>query len=339
MKVNELRVKLKDKKKAEIEQLFVEVYKQIPKKVREGKEIDQLINNPDAFKKARKNTKQSTKNLDFTNVDKEVRLFIKNAYDQNYFTPNRMIPKKERSNWRFTAKRLVNQLMELSGQEEHVKACTSLMEELYKLFCYASGHYVFTSQEPFHTINSSQPQFFKQVVMMKKRVDEPREWIHDSLRLMLDNGTDRDTPSEFLSEALLEALTNAPLKEEAVKIADNLLQEKEATVRKINVHHKEAENYDKEDYINHLVETIFMIQSALGEYQAAVRYFNKHYIESITREIRLYVLLRLVMRYQRVEDWMSVYEKAIKRRINPRDSLKKAYEHIKRTGEFPRFIG
>ncbi|WP_088049431.1 hypothetical protein [Virgibacillus dakarensis] len=339
MKVNELRTILKERKKDELAYLIVEMYKQIPKKVREGKELDELIQDPDAFKKARKGTKQYVKNLDFASVEREVRSFIKNAREQNYIAPNRIIPKKERSNWRFTAKRLIEQVMEISNQDKHAKVSTSLMEDLYKLFCYASGHYVFASDEPFYTIKIPQPEFLKRVVMMKKRVDEPKKWIPESLSLMLDYDLDPVEVTASLSEAFFETLDNAPLKEEVVKQADHLLQKKESTRRNVDDFHKTPKDYDKEFYIDHVVELIFIIQSSLGEYKEAIRYYHKHYSRHDTSEIRLYVLLQMVMRYQRVEDWIREYEKAVKKRIKPRDSLKKAYEYMKQTNEFPSYIG
>lgn len=338
MKVGELRTTLKNRKKDELEQLIVEMYKQFPKKMRETKEIDQLVQNPDWLKNKKKNANQSSKTLDITSVETEVRKFLKDAYAQNYIAPNRIIPKKERSNWRFTAKRLVKNVTELASYDDHKPACTSLLEELYKLFSYASGHYVFTSLEPFQTMKVPQEDFLKRVVLLKKEVEKPKKWIRESLMLVLENGIDRDILTSHLLETLVSALHNAPLKEEMVQTADCLLQKKEAIAKKVDVLQMSTKDFADKWYINNLVEMIFMTQSALGEYKEAIEYFYKHYREGVDREIRLYILLDMIMRYQRVEDWISEYETAVQKGVKPRDSLIEAYNNMKKTGEFPGFI-
>ncbi|GGJ91380.1 hypothetical protein GCM10007063_12540 [Lentibacillus kapialis] len=337
MKVAEVREKLKSRKKDELQKLIVEMYKQFPKKVRETKEIDNLIDNPDLFKTRKQNSKKAVQMPDLLSVEYKVKRFLENARAQNYIAPNRVIPKKERSNWRFTAKRLVDQLTVLSGQSEHVKACAYYLEEIYKLFCYASGHYVFASQEPFHTIRLPQPDFYNRVVSLKKQVEEPDTWIRESMLLILEHDHDHDILTISLSEVLLANLHNAPLKERAVSIAQHLVQEKEAEVSKEgHINRKFIKYWDKE-YINDLVEMILMIQSALGEYKAANAFFKKHYMAT-AGEVKLYVLLKNIMRYERVDDWLREYESALKRGIRPRDSLQDTTDYIRRENEFPRFI-
>ncbi|MCZ0704653.1 hypothetical protein J2T56_003254 [Natronobacillus azotifigens] len=337
MKVNELRQKLMGRKKDELQNLIVEMYKQIPKKMREEKEIDQLIDDSDAFKVKKSANRKSVDNLDFEYVQREIEYFLKNAYDQNYIAPNRIIPKKERSNWRFTAKRLVEQLIALSHQPEYAKTCAARMEDLYELFCYASGHYVFASTEPFYTIKISQEDFFDQVVKLKKRIGEPSKWIRESLLLLVENDGDFQTLKRNVSEVLLENLNNAPLKEEAIKIAKDLLKEKKENIKKAKQAKGNVVGFRNNEYINDLVELIYMIQSSLGEYKNANKYFKQHYISS-SSEVKMYIFLELIRRFQRVDDWLEEYELAVLNGVKLREALKNAYEQIKDTKEFPEFI-
>src|SRR5690625_3132387 len=133
MKVSELRNKLKNRKKDELQLLIVEMYKAMPKGVHEAKGIDQLIDDPSVFKKKKSSRKHISEQLDFSVVETEVQLFIKNAYDHNYVAPNRIISKKERSGWRFTAKRLIDKVADFSNHPDHYKVSLVLYEELYKL--------------------------------------------------------------------------------------------------------------------------------------------------------------------------------------------------------------
>lgn len=337
MKVNELRTKIKNYKKDELQQLIVEMYKQIPKKMREAKEIDRLIDNPDAFKKIRKNKKQSVKNLDFNSVEQEVKTFIKNARLQNYVAPNQVISKKERSNWRFVAKRLLEQVTVFASHPEHRHTCASLLEEMYKLFTYASGHYVFASTEPFHTLKIPQEDFLKRVVLLKKAVEDPDKWISDSLKLILEHDVDHDTLTSTLLEVLLSTLNNAPLKERMIHIAKEILQEKQKALKESGQLSKQFISWNDEQYINHLTEMIFMTQSSLGEYETAIGFFKNNYIQ-FEEEVDSFVLLDLIMRYQRVEEWIIEYEIAVQRGIELRKSLQEAYEYIKRERKFPSYI-
>lgn len=337
MKVSELRAQLNTRKKDELQQLIVEMYKLFPKKMREVKEIDQLINDPDAFNKGRKNTKQQIQYQDFDSVESETKIFIEHARLQYYIAPNRVVSKKERSNWRFTAKRLIEQVTALSSHPGHGKTCASLLEELYKLFSYASGHYVFASQEPFYTLKIPQEDFLKRVLLLNKDVKDPDKWISDSLVLVLEFDPDRDTLTSTLLKTFLDTLNIALLKEEMIQIAENMLQEKQTSLKKIGQLNKKSIDFNDEHYINNLVEMIFMTQSALGEYKIAIDFFKKNHV-NFMEEIDLYVLLMLIMNHQRVEDWINEYELAIEKNINPRDGLKEAYKYIKRESEFPAYI-
>lgn len=333
MKIGELREKIKNVKTDDLQQIIVEMYKQIPKKMREEKEIDKLIEDPEIFKK-RKSAKKSMKDLDFSSVEKEVQFFIKNAYEQNYVAPNRTIPKKERSNWRFTAKRLVDQVTSFANHPEHRKVSISLLEELYRLFVYASGHYVFVSDEPFYTLKIPQEDFLKRIIWLKKEIEDPDKWISDSLKLVLECDLDYQTSTSSLLEVILSTLNNAPLKERMVGIAEKLIQEKRSSAKRTKGRYRD---WKQEEMINHLVKMVFMTQSALGEYQLAVEFFEKYYIES-KDEIKLFILLRLIMKYQNIEVWKNEYERAVKRGIKPRAASQNMYDYIRRENQFPDYI-
>lgn len=337
MKVNELRTKLKTHSKEETQSLLVEMYKLIPKRVRDAKEIDSLIENPKQFKDNRKDGIQQNTLVNFANVEHEVKQFIKNAYEQNYVAPNRIVSKKERSNWRFTAKKLVEQLTNLANHPDHTRTSINLLETLYELFCYASGHYVFASEEPFYTIKLSQSDFLERIISYKKLVDEPKKWIRESVLLILINDPDYTTLHSDLMNVLIGFLNNAPLKEETVSICEELLHEKLDSNPNKNLLKKSSFSYKSTSYINQLVEMIFICQSSLFEYEEAVKVYKHYHLESM-EEVKLYILLKLIMSYQRVEDWMKEYEWATKTGVEPRGALQKMYGEISQTKTFPKYM-
>lgn len=331
MKVGEVRTKLKAYKKDELQQLIVEMYKAIPKEVRENKEIDQLIDNPNYLKQKKRSEKQHYENMDFFAVKQDVESFIEHAYQQYYIAPNRMVPKKERSNWRFTAKRLIDQVLAFTTHPNYKEKSVELYQEIYQLLCYASSHYVFASDEPFSTLKTTQADFFEQIILLKKRIEDPDKWISDSLKLVLDHDLDRYTLKIELLAILLEALNNAPLKERAIEIAEVLLREKRSKIGRIN---KKTIKYHDEQYLNTLVEMIFITKSELGEYKDAIAFFQKYYL-AIREEIKLYVLLDFIEADQRIEEWLEVYEDAVKKKVEPREVLEYKYKYIKKEKAFP----
>lgn len=334
MKVNELRTIVKSRTKEELQTLIAEMYKQIPKKIREQKEIDALIENPDQFIGKKKGTTKTVMDVDFSYTEYETKQFIKDAYDQNYFAPNRIIPKKERAKWRFTAKRLVDELTYLANQPENAKESVKLLEDLYGLFCYASEHYVFASQEPFDTIKIPQHDFFARIVNFKKQIDEPQKWIREVLVLMLKNDIGFYITSGELTNIMHENLSNAPLKEAAVRISEQLMQEKLQTIASTSKKSLSQVKYKTVSYVNNLVRMIFICQTTLGESEEAIRVFKQFYIEK-DDEIKLYVLLDWIKDCQQSKDWIREYEKAISNGIEPRVELQNMYKKTIQTNAFP----
>jgi len=99
MKVGELREKLAKLKKEELIKLAAEFYKLIPKSKKEDYDLDGLINNPQQKKKTNSKASVSLETLQQT-----INKFIADAKEQYYLMPNRVVPKKERSTWRFKVK-------------------------------------------------------------------------------------------------------------------------------------------------------------------------------------------------------------------------------------------
>ena len=98
MKVVELREELKKYKEVDKDKIIIELYKRIPKKVKEEYDIDSFIKDVNA----KKETKEESKDIE--TLVKEVDYFLKCAREGLYASPNRIIPKNERSKWRFKAK-------------------------------------------------------------------------------------------------------------------------------------------------------------------------------------------------------------------------------------------
>ncbi len=56
--------------------------------------------------------------MDFNRLEDEITQFLSNAYAQNYLIPNKVIPKSQRSKWRFMVKKYIKELEKISTEDE-----------------------------------------------------------------------------------------------------------------------------------------------------------------------------------------------------------------------------
>ncbi len=71
---------------------------------------------------------------------------------QNYFAPNRVIPKNQRPKWRFMVKNFIKELEKIPPDSENFAESVQLMDQLYALICLARNVYLFSTDDPFRSI-------------------------------------------------------------------------------------------------------------------------------------------------------------------------------------------
>lgn len=132
MKVGELREKLAKLKKEEVTKLAVEFYKLVPKSKKEDYDLDGLINNPQKKKKT-----QSKDQVSLETLQQDINTFITNAKNQYYLSSNRIVPKKERSTWRFKVKRWYKELIKTNRRDSDLSLQAQLLTafDYFFVFC------------------------------------------------------------------------------------------------------------------------------------------------------------------------------------------------------------
>lgn len=336
MKVKELRAQIEGYSKKELQSLIAEMYKAVPKRVKDEKQLDQLIQDPEYFKKRRKRPDGQAQTPNIEPLAYEIKTFIDHANKDYYFAPNRVISKKERSKWRFKAKKFYKDLIASYQVPDNRKEAAECMENLYRLFCKASGYYVFVSPEPFEALDIPQETFLEQTLRMKKEIEEPRTWVKNGLRLALDN---KDDPSYYkigLSATFAEMLQTPPLTEIAVAEAKLMKRRKEQHKPKSKRGGFSSEWFAFEGDINNIVEAVFLCQAKLHEWEEAISYWKENHLES-DEEIRLFQLLDLLSDYNRIDEWQQEYDNAVQSGVQPRERLQKTYNFLKEHAKFPGF--
>ena len=125
MLVNELKKELAKYDRKDMEKIVIELYKRVPKHKKEEYQIDDFIKNV-------KKTKSVMKAVTIEELQKEIIYFLECVDNEYYVIPNRVIPKKERSTWRFKVKRFYKELIKYDPVTMEGVLATDLLIQIYK---------------------------------------------------------------------------------------------------------------------------------------------------------------------------------------------------------------
>ena len=218
MKVGELRNTIERYKPDQLKTLVVEMYKAMPKAVKEDQAIDDLISNPTSKRKARK--RDAAPDIEVLRLDVET--LIENAYSLCYLIPNRVVPKRERPQWRFTARRLYKQLGAVAADPGSLPDACSLLERLYLMLCRSCSETLFTAYDTFESVGISQAEFFERVLELNRRNETPRDFVQNSVLLYLENGLNRYTLYTQLMDVVLRFLDTPDMIQIAIAACDQI---------------------------------------------------------------------------------------------------------------------
>lgn len=326
MKIQELRDLLKTADKELLEKAFAESYKKFTKSQKE--EADQIIRDVLEAKDI-KNTKQKEP-LNFEDLEQQITQFLENAYAQNYFAPNRVIPKSQRPKWRFMVKNYIKELEKVSVENENYEKSTKLLTDLYLLLCEACNYYLFSTEDPFRSIGLTQSELFHRVVKKTFGLGYSRENIAALLLTASSGGLGRESLYIFQEKVLLSELKTSDVKYMAIEEARKLIDERK--MKRKGLKKYDSRRYSLSEEINNLCGMILMIAIELAEWRSGIIYYFQN-CENSDKEITLYCALEIAEWEENDELWLQIYEYGIGQKIAPRDSLTKKYNEFKRDGK------
>jgi len=320
MLVNELRAAMEKYDKPVLKEIIVTLYKSIPKSRKESGLDDLLLNFSKENEKAAKNKPAA---VDFDRLEKQVLYFINCAADDLYFKPNKIISKTQRSKWRFEVKRFIKDLLAVGG-ENSVKSA-QLLAGIYEMLSYGCNYYIFPTSNPFTAAGYVQIDFLALVLGKIFYSGYSDETVKTAVYLTLDSNVDRETLNLGLMYTLLDFLKTTDTLEMALKHCvayKNGYDSYQAS--KVNFKYNWDKEHRKREYQNYAVELYLLISFRLYEYDEGINYFLMHYKE-INNEVNLYCLLMLIDNHDLDDYWIREYEKALKRKIKPRENLMQMY--------------
>jgi len=328
MKVAELKKTIGGYRTEQLRRLLIEMYKAMPKRVKEEHGVDDLICN----RASRPNNRKSGEAPSIETRAFQTERFVANAYSQYYYIPNSVVPKHERSQWRFVALRLFKDINRVATIEANVTKAAELLEKLYVMLCDSCRYVLFSGYDSFQSVGIAQEDFFRAVLQLKRRHGNLREFVRNGIELALKHDLNRYTLYEDLLEAIVAFLDTIDLKEIAVATCDEIRRDASTGYASSKPASKSYEDRSIEcqrrEFLQNLARMGFLCHMALCEYDEAVDYFRKHYVGE-EPEIALYVLLNMIDRHQQWDLWARTYEQAIRSGIRPRSELRDRYMEIR----------
>ncbi len=317
MLVNEIKEEIKSYDKKELTKIILELYKKIPKKVKEDYDIDDFIKN------INKDNKVEETKISFKQLQEEIVYFL-NCVDAEYYcSPNRVIPKSERSSWRFKVKKFYKELMKIDPTTDNGKVATYLLIELFKRLSTGTNYLLFTSCNTFSALKVSQTDFYDLIIKRIFSNGYTRENIERCVDL-LDVYKDPNELSFSLYYLLISSLKTVDNKEQAIdalKKKINYLRERDLKVKDSTTSY-----YINED-INYCIISISNIYILLSEVDEAINYFHKNYGED-NKDKKEEKLLEILEENDLIDEWIEEYEKNMKK-IEFSDYLENKYKEFK----------
>ena len=338
MLISDFKSAVEKYNKDEMVLLAAELYKSIPKKVKEEKAIDSLIED---FRSNKQKGKSRKPSVPFPSLSDEIEEFIENAMAQNYFAPNRVIPKKDRPKWRFLVKGYIKDLQTIPVDSEDGSAATELLVSLYKTLQYGCGYYIFNTENPFASVGIKQTELLRITLTRFLQQKMTPETMKKAVLLAGSGGVDRDTLDNWLHEVLVECLKTTDRKELAISQCTDLLKEQNQILGgmvndKKSPYDLSHRIYEKTKVISNLAECGFLIHASLFEYEEAIAFYKKYHPKEYQDEVFLYKLLYLLYDDNSIEYWKREYDLAVKKGVEPRSALQKTREYLQENGAFPR---
>ena len=327
MKVQEIRTCIEGWSRDDVVKLLTLTYRKVPKGEAKD-ELDEVIRN--GFSKEPKPKVVERKLPNYDALRDEIDTFCDNAEEGKYYYANRTVSKKERSNWRNTAKRLLGECRKFQPGDEHYDDSNLLLCQLYDILGRGTVVYTFASQEPYTTAgNESQASFFEEICTRVLEGSKSDEAMGALVASCCTGYTDMETSTNTIRRIMLDVFTDRKDREQILRLAETQFAPVKAKHEKLYKNHfsfmiTEDQVFTRKKYEAYtwfITETLVRLKGA----EEGARYAFEIAPDPV-EEVTLFILLRYHCHEK--EDFIKVYEMGVARGIEPRDELKERYNEF-----------
>lgn len=324
MKVAEIRDLLKKYSSAELQELIVEMYKVMPKSLKEEKDIDSLLADFSRQMSAKKQKKEPEP-VDMEWLTFAVPTFVEYAMNQYYFAPNRVISKKERPKWRSQVKNFLKELQRVPATGEEGIVATELIQELYKVVAYGSRYHVFNTTNTFKAVDMDSVQFSELIITRILANGFNSSTVHKAVSVAT---TIDPSPIPYYSSILYTVSGLFPTVDSKLLALDQCrVVRKEIQQRLQQVRGSGTMlHYELGTKLDMVTGLELILHIELAEEEKAVKQFMKFYDEK-NKEVKIYVLVQFLEILEKFELIKRIIADAIQQGVPVREQLLKEYGH------------
>ena len=318
MLVKDLRTLISKYNNEEKDKIIIELYKRIPKSIKENYSLDDYISNIENNDKLKKEEKI----LSIDELEKEVEYFLTCARNNLYCSPNKIIPKAERSKWRFKVKKFCKELITFAPDTKEGTRATNLLKSLYEILSIGSVYLTFSNWDTFRAVQISQEDFLS-LIMKRVLTDEVSKDSIAYCAKLLDVEYDPQGYHKYVLLAFVNCLKDDEMRRVAIEVLSDMIKVKQEKLKSLR---DSTSIFYLEERINYLVKCILYAFFELKQVEKGISYYHANYIES-DKEIKEYIILGELESFKLYDEWIKEYEKHSK--IRYRQSLREKYEEIK----------
>ncbi len=330
MYVKELRSILKQYDEEKAKKLVVEIYKSIPKKVREEKNIDLLIEDVDKFLVDKKNPIKTIGVEKAKKIIKDANNFTVSASMGFYASPNKYVSKKVRMAWRNEVKRHIKNLNLILPTSTYGDEATVVLAEIYDLLNIAKYETIFSTNDVFNAIKMDRDYIFDLIVsrvFYKEVTDEKVAFVTD---VCFAYSVRNIKVKYFLTDIIKSKIKT---QDEVAVVLDGLamLQKDDEKILNEQLSKKSSKSTLEVDYLigkkKDVAELQIYFYAKAGEIDKATKVYMKYFG---TSSKYVYILLNMYKQLDLKKEWLATY-KSIKNKS-------KIYEYIDEENKFPRYV-
>ena len=345
MKIADLRALLANASTDDLLKILSELYKRIPKSLKEAPvdgvdiAIKAILSHQDIGKKA-----QKTKTIDFDSLHDQITTFLDYADEGYYISPNRVVPKAQRSKWRFLVMGFIKDIQKIGLNDENYDNSNSDLLSLYTTLCKGCGFYIFRTEDPFASINLPQTDFYQMLCsrFFAKGFDD------ENIGALIECCTVVNIDRVSLYSELLSILIDHIVDKDDIIYTINFIKDNEENIARGSVAYSQQSSvfsdYSERENHDHLAALAMGLYFKIGEYDKGCEYYwdtcEKYNVNVYPnrkpgqiKEVLFYCLLKFVSYFSDDKNlWIKYYEKYSKEYahdVEPRESLVQEYQELK----------